>query len=512
MKKIFKKIWFWAAGLVVVILISAGVFKSNNEKPVTVLVKRAELVQEVSVTGKVQAIDEVILAFERGGKIAKINTAVDQEVASGEVLLELDSKELQAAYLQAQAGLESERAKLQELRRGTRVEEIQIKEAELRKAEQDLKNYYASVQAVLSDGFAKMDDAVRSKTDPIFINDDTNSPQFSFSISDSQTQTDAITLRIQASAELVAWREELKTSDANSSLEILKTRLIQGKLHLAQAENYLVRVLDSVDKSSGLSATTIDTYRSAIGVARTNTNSAWTAINTQEQNISSQEITISKIKEELALKKAGASAEEVAAQEAKVKQAEANLAAVDAQLEQMVLKSPFAGLITKQDAKLGEIIAANAKLVSVISKDRLEVEANVPEVNIGRVAKDNPVNITLDAFAKENFSGKVYSIEPAETIVDGVVNYKVKIRFDIQEERLKTGLTANLQIETLKKENVLVVPHFVVSEINGRMIAKVWRGGRAEEEAVVLGLRGRDGLVEIISGLREGDEVVTETK
>jgi len=181
-------------------------------------------------------------------------------------------------------------------------------------------------------------------------------------------------------------------------------------------------------------------------------------------------------------------------------------------LEQMVLKSPFAGLITKQDAKLGEIIAANAKLVSVISKDRLEVEANVPEVNIGRVAKDNPVNITLDAFAKENFSGKVYSIEPAETIVDGVVNYKVKIRFDIQEERLKTGLTANLQIETLKKENVLVVPHFVVSEINGRMIAKVWRGGRAEEEAVVLGLRGRDGLVEIISGLREGDEVVTETK
>lgn len=496
----------------VIILIITGVFRSNHEKPATVLVGRAELVQEVSVTGKVQAIDEVQLAFERAGKLAKINTEVGREVAAGEILLELDSKELQAASLQAQAGLESEQAKLQELKRGTRLEEIQIKESELRKAEQDLTNYYSSVQAILSDGFVKMDDAVRSKTDQIFINDDTNSPQFSFAVADSQVQTEATTLRTRATLELAAWREELKTAGAGASAEILQIRLKQGKTHLAQAENYLLRVLDSVDKSSGLTASTIETYRTAIGLGRTNVNSAWTAINSQEQNISSQEITVAKIREELVLKKAGASAEEIAAQEAEVKQAAANLAAVEAQLSQAVLRSPFAGLVTKQEAKLGEIIAANTKLVSVISKDRLDVEANVPEVNIGRVAKDNPVRLSLDAFPGEYFSGKVYSIEPAETVVDGVVNYKLKIRFDVQEERLKTGLTANVQIETLRKANVLSVPHFALSEVDGRTVAKVWRGGKMEEEAVTLGILGRDGLVEIISGLREGEELVTETK
>lgn len=512
MKKIFKKIWFWAVVLLVIIVLGTGIFKSNNEKPNTIKVQKVELIQEVSVTGKVQAIDEVQLAFERSGKVAKINTSVGQEVAVGDVLLELDTKELQASSLQAQAGLDSELAKLQELKRGTRVEEIQIKESELRKAEQDLTNYYASVQAILSDGFAKMDDAVRSKTDPIFINDDTNSPQFSFSVADSQTQTDAVTLRIQATLELANWREELKTAVSSATLDVLKTRLKQGKAHLAQAEGYLVRVLDGVDKSSGLSATTIESYRSAINLGRTNINSAWTAINTQEQNISSQEIVVAKTKEELVLKRAGASIEEISAQEAKVKQAEANLVAVQAQLSQAVLRAPFAGLVTKQDAKLGEIVAANFKLVSVISKDRLEVEANVPEVNIGRVAKDNPVRLSLDAFPGEYFSGKVYSIEPAETIVDGVVNYKLSIRFDAQEERLKTGFTANVQIETLRKTNVLAVPHFVLQDIEGRVIARVWRGDRIEEESVTLGIRGRDGMVEIISGLREGDEVVAETK
>jgi HlyD family secretion protein len=512
MKKVFKKVWFWAVVLLVIILLGAGIFKSNNEKPATVKVQKVELVQEVSVTGKVQAIDEVQLAFERSGKVAKINTSVGREVAAGDVLLELDTKELQASSLQAQAGLDSELAKLQELKRGTRIEEIQIKESELRKAEQDLTNYYASVQAILSDGFAKMDDAVRSKTDPVFINDDTNSPQFSFSVADSQVQTDAVALRIQATAELANWREELKTATSGNNLDTLKARLKQGKVHLAQAESYLVRVLDGVDKSSGLTATTIEAYRSAINLGRTNVNSAWTAINTQEQNISSQEIVVAKTREELALKRAGASVEEISAQEAKVKQAEANLAAVQAQLSQAVLRAPFAGLVTKQDAKLGEIVASNLKIVSVISKDHLEVEANVPEVNIGRVAKDNPVRLSLDAFPGEYFSGKVYSIEPAETIVDGVVNYKLKIRFDGQEERLKTGFTANIQIETLRKANTLAVPYFALQEVAGRMIAKVWRAEKIEEEPVTLGIRGRDGMVEIISGLREGDEIVAETK
>lgn len=507
MKKIFKKVWFWAVILALVILTAAGVFSGKNEKPATVLIGRGELVQEVSVTGKVQPMEEVNLAFERGGKIAKINTAIGREVAAGEVLLELDTQELQAAALQAQAGLDSEQAKLQELKRGTRPEEIQIKEAELRKAEQDLANYYSSVQAVLSDGFAKMDDAVRSKTDSVFINDDTDSPQFSFSVSDSQIQNDAVLLRRKMTAELAAWREELKTASPSSSGAVLLLRLRQGKEHLAQAENYLVRVLDSVDKSSGLAAATVETYRSAIGSGRTNINSAWTAINSQEQNIASQEIAVAKTKDELALKKAGATAEEITAQEAKAKQAEANLAAVEAQLSQAKLRSPFAGLVTRQEAKLGEIIAANIQLVSVISEDRLEIEANVPEVNIGRVAKDNPVRITLDAFPGESFSGKVYSIEPAETIVDGVVNYKLKVRFDTQDDRLKTGFTANLQIETLRKPSVLLVPHFVLSEKDGQTTVEIWRGGKLEEQSVTIGLRGRDGMTEIISGLREGDEV-----
>jgi HlyD family secretion protein len=160
-----------------------------------------------------------------------------------------------------------------------------------------------------------------------------------------------------------------------------------------------------------------------------------------------------------------------------------------------------------QDAKVGEIVTSGKSVVSIISDNQLEIESNVSEINIGKVAIGNPVNIVMDAFAGETFTGKVTYIEPGETVVDGVVNYKVTVAFDESHPLMKSGLTAKLDIITGIKEDVVTVPQYSLITKDGAVFVSKKEGKEFKEVPVTIGLRGQDGLVEVISGLNIGDNV-----
>jgi RND family efflux transporter MFP subunit len=162
-----------------------------------------------------------------------------------------------------------------------------------------------------------------------------------------------------------------------------------------------------------------------------------------------------------------------------------------------------------QDAKLGEIVAPNVSIVSIVSENKLEIEANVPEADIVKVKIGNNAKMTLDAFGNNViFEGVVVSIDPGETMLEGVATYKTTLQFLSEDERVKTGMTANIDILTQKKEGVLVIPQRVVTSRNGRDVVKVVQpDGTIAEKEVQTGLRGSDGNIEIVSGLQEGDKL-----
>ena len=99
-------------------------------------------------------------------------------------------------------------------------------------------------------------------------------------------------------------------------------------------------------------------------------------------------------------------------------------------------------------------------------------------------------------------------IDPAETIVDGVVNFKVTIAFDEPSGKVRSGLTANLSIETQKKIDALLLPQFAIVENDQGTFVKRIVNGVAEEIPITVGIRSQNGIIEILSGLTEGDEVV----
>ncbi|MDP3975211.1 MAG: efflux RND transporter periplasmic adaptor subunit [Candidatus Jorgensenbacteria bacterium] len=519
-KRASKK-WIWISVLVVILAGAGAVlaFRGGMERLEELTVTRGTVVEAVSVTGRVKPASSVNLAFERSGKVSRVFVKVGDRVNARVTLVELDASDLRAELREAEAQVAGERANLEELRRGARPEEVAVKVAELAKADQDLANYYTAALVTVEDAYAKADDAVRSKTDQLFTNDDTSTPALTFTVSDSQVQVDVVDLRRRASIELGVWNAELRDVRASTTPSAVGTLLTKSEAHLALVRDFLARALDAVNASTGLSATTADTYKTSIGTGRTNVAAATTAISSVAQNLAAQALVIVKTRLELTLTKAGTAAEVLLAQDAKVLQTEARRDAAAAALAKTVITAPFAGLVTKQDADVGEIVGANETLVSLIAERSLEIEAFIPEVDVGKVEVGDMASVTLDAYGQRApFVVRVARIEPAETVVEGVATYKTIFHFLVPESGateddaqsiVKSGMTANIEIETARRGNVLVVPFRTLQGKNGGWIVFILdKDGTPVDRAVTIGLRGTDGTVEVTEGLREGDRVV----
>ena len=514
MKKIFHKAKQrpWLTALAAIAVLGAGLyFGLSGKKEIvleTVRAEQGELFQEVTVTGRVVPVSNIALAFEKSGRVVRINADVSDQVSEGQVLVELDSEEVSAQLRQAEASVSAEKAKLAELLRGARTEDVRIKETELQKARQDLANEYASVPDVLQDAYTKTDDAIRKQINSLFTSEDTT-PQLTFSVSNSQKKIDAEAGRLRLSAVLISWQDELLGISVSSSQAALDSALVNAKSRLSEARSFLSIVMDTTLSASSLDADTKTAYLGYVSTARTNVNTALAAVNQQDQELSSQKLVVQRIENELALKLAGASSEEVSAQQAKVEQAQANVSVIRAQLNKSFLRSPIRGTVTEQNAKVGQIVSANQTIMTVISQSNLEVDANVPEADMAKLQLGNAVRITLDAYGDDVlFTGKVVRIDPAETVIEGVSTYKTTIQFDTDDVRIRSGMTANLDIRTDERLNAIVIPQRSVISRNGRKFVLVAAGSGTEEREIQTGLKGSDGNIEVVSGLVPGELIL----
>ncbi len=218
---------------------------------------------------------------------------------------------------------------------------------------------------------------------------------------------------------------------------------------------------------------------------------------------------------------APARAQDISLAEAQVSQARANLANIEKQISDSVLVAPLSGVITQVNYSAGEQFGTTGQpMVKMLADSNFEIEVDISESDINKVKVGDDAAITLDAFSEDTkFPGRVSSVEPAQTLIQGVVYYKVKITLndlagiqaDLADKNLalKSGMTANVIITTAKREKALQVPARAVIDQDGRRIVRVLAGNEVLEIPVNVGLRGDEGLLEITDGLVEGDEVIT---
>ncbi len=470
-----------------------------------------DIVQQVSVTGRVKPDLDVSLSFETSGKVAKVLSKVGDAVIPGQAIVLLDDADLLANLQQAQARVDTEKARLAQLRAGTRSEEIAVQKVQLANANTALRNAQSNVLTTINDAYTKVDDAVRNKSDKFFINPRSSNVKITFYLNDMNMENVLESGRSDMEIMLSTWKKE---NDALASSVVDDSAISKVKDHLLQTRTFLnncALALSYAVPGSSLTQTNIDGYASEISLARTSVNSAISSLESVSNALSSAQSNVELQQSNLALAQAPALPETIDAQVATVEQMQANVRSIQASIAKMILRSPINGIITEQNAKVGQTVAPGTNIVSVISKNELQVEAFIPEADIAKVHLGDVASATLDAYGDTvNFSASVVSIDPAETIIEGVATYKTVFRFTDADERVKPGMTANIDIMTEKKMGVLALPQRVLVRKTNGVFAQILDNetGKPKEVPVLSGLRGSDGYTEIISGLVDKQKVI----
>jgi HlyD family secretion protein len=347
------------------------------------------------------------------------------------------------------------------------------------------------------DAYTKSDDAIRNKTDKTFTNSRRSNAQLTFSLNDSGLQNSLESGRVGLESMFSSW-------DAGD-VSVAKQNTIQVKNFL----DNLALALSVASPSGTITQAIIDGYKSDVSTARTNINIAISLIDGAEQASRVAAANVSLEKSNLALKEAPTEVNTVSAQEAVVAQIRASVRSLQAEVEKTLLRSPISGIIIKQDVKSGEIVSPNTPLVSVISKSKLEIEAFIPEADIAKIHIGDNALLTLDAYGDNVvFLAKVISLDPAETLIEGVATYKTTFQFDEDDVRAKSGMTANIDILTEQKNNVLALPGRVLTRKDNTVFVQILEGAVVRDVSIQTGIRGSDGYVEILSGLSDGQKVV----
>jgi RND family efflux transporter MFP subunit len=173
--------------------------------------------------------------------------------------------------------------------------------------------------------------------------------------------------------------------------------------------------------------------------------------------------------------------------------------------------APMPGIVTRIVLDEGENVNTTDDFIELLSRD-FQVIANVSESDIAKVNLGDPVSMTLDAFYYDKvFEAEIVEIDPAETVVQGVIYYQITAGFTTEDTQVKPGMTANMDIVTEETTNVLAVPIRAVKYDGARSYVlqpDSIVSGTTKEVDIEVGLRG-DQFIEVVSGLEEGDDVVT---
>ena len=522
----------------------------KNQKPepqfITAPAARKDIIQTVEATGSVASTDDLKLSFKTSGRIGKIAVKIGDAVSGGQILASINDPVLNSEVQRARAKLSAAQADLDELKAGATAAEIFVKLQQVEKAKSDLYSTQIDVENANASESTKtliyIDTALQELSNSIFVvrfaadnvydaildpeADETFQTTNTAAVLAASVNHDIALNEMGNSEDLKVIAESSReASDVLRALEKMRDALEETSQLL---ENGLTGLVGAI-VTSNYSQATIDEHKASFNTRATAVTSAKASIQTSITNLTSGLQTLQtsvdtavaaeqkaqqalKLAEaELALTQAEAEPYEIRQQEAVIAQAQADLASAESKLIDTNVVEPIAGVVTAIDKEIGEVTSANETVLRMIGDSVLIIDVDVPESDINKVSVQDPADITLDAFGVDkHFRGSITFIEPSERIIQDVVYYRVTIQFDEASTEVKPGMTADVTLDTDRRTNVLAIPFRAVALMpDGSKTVRLLINGSPVTTPVVAGLRGDDGDVEIVSGIAEGDLVIT---
>ncbi len=480
-----KRTWFILAIFLLVVVPLFFKTPTSVKNTVTEVAKVSNLKETVLATGQVVSNTDLNLSFNSTGTVRAIKVKVGDNVKAGQVLANLDQGTAQASLTSARGALAAADARLKKTIEGSSNEEIALSEVTLNqtKLTQNIivNNAYQSLlnstpEAVPEDGTTDYDAPIVSgtynlgKEGRIYLKVYSSSGGRSFTVSGLADGTGLVDSIIPQSV-------------GNSGLYI--------KFPTDSSNDVDTWVIDIPNKKAANYLANYNAYQSAISQAK---------------------FAIDQRTAELNLKKASARGSDIDLANADILSARGQVEAALARYNDTVITAPADGTITKIDVKIGELAQAQREVMVLQDVSNVYLETNINEANIASLTVGMPVEVTYDSLGTDKiFKGSITKIDPASTLVSGVVNYKVTASTD-QLPEVKPGMTANMTIKVKEKDNVIAIPsRSIVTKDNGDRVVRIITNTKKKkwkEVPVVTGIEGDGGLVEVLSGVSTGDEFV----
>lgn len=547
-----KKKWWWIISIVVVLVgggVLAAVFGNKQAVSyVTEKVVKQDLLQTVEVTGSVESADQIDLNFNTAGTISQILVKTGDQVKQGQTLAYLSAGSLSAQVANARAAVDLAQSDLDKLIAGASSEDIQVLQERVTDAEAD---YQAALDALANTEATRDQEMSDLRTDGLnTLNDKSFVIDYNLDLvynmildadADSYLYVTNYNVLVQARndynaasnaisnlSSLITQAQSSGTQvDILAALDELEDVLQETATVLTDTFNVMLVTIENDTFTESIieaNKTTLNTQSAAVNTAigvvhsaaadlRTRDLYYQTEITNKNNAIVSAANAVNLAKANLNVTLADPREFDIKAAQARVDQAKANLNRYLSDLSETVIKAPVDGLITKIDFDKGEQTSLAKPVITMIGLSTLQIEVDVPESDITKIAVSDTVDITLDALTSEDiFKGTVTFIDPAATVINEVIYYKVKVLFNEQNEAVKAGMTADLTIMTDKREQVLTIPVRAVVSKDDKKIVQVLENNLPVDKEVTVGLRGDSGLVEVLSGLDEGQDVITFIK
>jgi len=409
------------------------------------------------------------------------------KVYQGQTLASLDQSSALANLSQAQANYDK-------LVNGATTNDIQSLQDAVNLAKVNLNNAYVGAFSVLNNGYTAIfnaDAEAKVIQDTYFTSADSSwSP-----VHDN---------RRNIGDNLIIAQNNLNQANISG---VIDSTISNFSTSLASVLTSLQVIRNQVDTDNYISRVTA-ADRSALDSQKTAVSSALSGVSSLQSSVASGKVAVQTAEHNLLARQSTPRSEDVDL-------AQAQIDAAQAILNNLIIVAPSSGTITQVDIKVGEQAVPSKEAVILQDIGDLHAEADVSEANIASLQVGQSIDYTFDALGPDqHFAGKVLTINQGATIISGVVNYLVKGSLD-NVPSIKPGMTANMTILVAKKDNVLAVPSTAIINKNDKQYARVIDNDKNKtyhEVQVQVGLQADGGLVEITSGLTEGQEIIIYMK
>jgi HlyD family secretion protein len=303
--------------------------------------------------------------------------------------------------------------------------------------------------------------------------------------------------------------EEVKDGPSQEDITVAKADMEKARIALEKAQaDY-----DKISWQTGIGATAEAKVlqQASIDYERALAQYELTVDHPTESELKQAEAQIAQARATLAALEDEPTPEELAIAQAQVTQARSALAQAQLNLEETTLAAPFAGTVADVNIEVGQIVNSGTPVIVLTDPISYYVDLYIDETDIGQVRIGQPVVITLDAFPDEEIEGEVTAIKSIGAVSGGIITYEVRVDIASTKLPIRSDMTASATVVVEEKENVLLIPNRAIRHEGDTEYVEILNpSGGAEVRRVAIATGASNDIVtEVITGLKEGDVVVT---